>query len=138
MDKKLVTQEDIYRFLEGRDPQERIVNLEYSSRDDFITVVYRDEEDRKCKHKDPFYPFLWATREACLKLAGEDREHLKFLLRKYNIECKALDTKNVEGVTVEAAENGYRTTLCGDVLGPGPGFPSRKSFEGYRYSRHIL
>ena len=107
MEKKLVTQEDIYRFLEGRDPQERIVNLEYSSRDDFMTVVYRDEEDRKCKHKDPFYPFLWATREACLKLAGTDREHLKFLLRKYSIECKPLDTTNVNGVPVEAAENGY-------------------------------
>ena len=53
-----ITQEEIYRFLEGRDPQERIVNLDYSNQNDYMWVVYRNENDQKCRHKDPFFPFL--------------------------------------------------------------------------------
>ena len=107
MIKKAVTQEDIYTFLEGRDPQERIVNLDYSYRNDYITVIYRNEKDEKCRHQAPFYPFLWATRAACEKLKGNDREHLKFLLRKYSIKCEALDIDNVEGVPCEKMKDGY-------------------------------
>jgi hypothetical protein len=54
---KRISQEDIEKFIEGHDPQERIVNLEYSYRDDFITIVYRNEEDQKCRRKEKFYPF---------------------------------------------------------------------------------
>lgn len=108
--KQPVTQEEIYSFLEGRDPQERIVNLDYSYKNDYITVIYRNENDEKCKHQAPFHPFLWATRNACNKLIGENREreaNLRFLLRKYGIKCEALDIENVEGVPCEKMKDGY-------------------------------
>lgn len=107
MERKQITQEEIYKFLEGRDPQERIVNLDYQPGDDFITVIYRDENDQKCKHKDPFYPFLWATKDACLKLAGNDRQGLLERMKKYGIVCKKLDIDNVEGVPCEKMKDGY-------------------------------
>ena len=36
--KREITPEMIQTFLDGRDPQERIVNLEYSYNDEFIYV----------------------------------------------------------------------------------------------------
>ena len=43
--KKEITPEVISTFIEGYDPQERIVNFEYKYQDNFIKVYYRDEED---------------------------------------------------------------------------------------------
>ena len=55
--KKTITPEVVSTFLDGRNPQERIVNFEYNYQDDFIKVIYRDESDRKCISVDSFYPF---------------------------------------------------------------------------------
>lgn len=102
-----ITQEEIAKFLEGRDPMERIVYLDYNYQNDYINVIYRDELDRKCLHKDPFYPFLWATREGCQKLCGGDRAKVKELLKKYNIACKPLRVTDETGVPVSEMEKGY-------------------------------
>lgn len=107
MKRPKITQEEIYKFLEGKDPTERIVNLDYQSGDDFITVIFRDEQDRRGRFKDPFYPFLWATKEACLRLAKEGRQVLQDRMKEYGIKCIKLDTNNVEGVPCEAVEDGY-------------------------------
>lgn len=107
MERKKLTHEDIYTFLEGRDPMERIVNLDYQSKNDYMTVIYRNENDQKCRHKDPFYPFLWATLEACIKLAGNDRKGLQDRMKKYGITCKKLDINNVNGVPCEKMKDGY-------------------------------
>lgn len=102
-----ITQEEIAKFLEGRDPMERIVYLDYTYQNDFINVFYRDEQDRKCVHRDSFYPFLWATKEGCQKLCNGDRTKVKELLRKYNIGCKPLRVTDETGVPVEEMEKGY-------------------------------
>ena len=107
MERKQITHEEIYTFLEGRDPMERIVNLDYQSNNDYMTVIYRNENDQKCRHKDPFYPFLWATHEACLKLAGNDRQGLIDRMKKYGITCTKLDINNVNGVPCEKMKDGY-------------------------------
>lgn len=104
---KVIQKNDIETFLNGKDEQERIVNLEYSYQDDFIRVYYRDENDNKCCSKQPFYPFLWAKKEACLKLCGGDKTKLIPLLRKYGIWTKALDVTNSKGETVEEMLDGY-------------------------------
>ena len=62
--KKEITPEVVSTFIEGHAPQERIVNFEYNYRDDFVKVYYRDENDNKRVEKEPFYPFLWATKRA--------------------------------------------------------------------------
>lgn len=105
--KKEITPEVISTFIEGHDPQERIVNFEYNYKDDFIKVYYRDENDNKHMTKEPFYPFLWATKRACLKLCNQDREELIKLMNKYNITVKALDVTNVNGDVVEEILDGY-------------------------------
>lgn len=105
--KSKISQEEIKQFIEGRDPMEHIVNISYHYRDDFVTIYYRDDEDRKCAVKDPFYPFLWATRDACLRLCGGDRTQVKKLLNEYSIGVKVLSNVSSEGEVVHEFDNGY-------------------------------
>ena len=107
MAKKTITKEDINVFLNGHDDQERIVNLEYSYQDNFIKVYYRNENDDRCVGREPFYPFVWATKEACQKLCNGDRNKVRELLNRYNIWVKKLDVTNTNGEVVKEMENGY-------------------------------
>lgn len=104
---KRISQEDIEKFIEGHDPQERIVNLEYSYRDDFITIVYRNEEDQKCRRKEKFYPFCWATLSACRKLCHGNQNELKRLMRVYKVGVKKLSQTNTEGEVRHEFDDGY-------------------------------
>ena len=105
--KKEITPEVVSTFLEGYDPQERIVNFDYKYNDDFITIIYRNENDDKCTSRDSFTPFLWATKRACLRLCNGNRTELSSLMKKYGIWVKALDTTNAKGEVVEEILDGY-------------------------------
>lgn len=107
MEVKKVSQEEIEKFIDGRDPQERIVNLSYKSQDDYITVFYRNEKDQKCSKKEPFYPFCWATYFACDRLCGGNREETKQLLSKYKIGVKKLSQTNTKGEIRHEFDDGY-------------------------------
>ena len=102
-----ITQEVIQTFIEGRDPMERIVNITYSYQDDFVTIFYRNENDQKCKTTESFYPFVWATHSACLKLCNGNREELKKLLAQYNIGVKRLSNTNIKGEVIDEFNSGY-------------------------------
>lgn len=104
---KEITQEVIQTFIEGHDPMKRIVNITYSSQDNYVTIYYRDEQDRKCKTKDAFYPFVWATRTACTKLCGGNRGELIKLMNEYHIGVKKLSNTNIKGEVIEEFEKGY-------------------------------
>ena len=105
--KKEITPEVISTFLDGHDPQERIVNFDYKYRDDKIKVYYRDKDDNRCVSEEPFYPFLWATRAACLKLKSNCEGGLSNLMKREGIGVKALDVTNSKGEVVEEILNGY-------------------------------
>lgn len=105
--KRKITLEDIGKFMEGHDPEERIVNLLYKYQDSFITIVYRDEQDRKCMRTQNFYPFLWATRHACNKLCNGDRGQVSRLMKEMGIGVKKLSNVNADGEIVKDFENGY-------------------------------
>ena len=105
--RKEINDEVISTFLAGHDPMERIVNLEYKYSDDKIKVIYRDENDKKCEMMDFFHPFCWATRSACDKLCGGDRNRLRELLAQYGIKVKKLDTRDTTGKERSEYDNGY-------------------------------
>ena len=107
-EKKQINPEMIQEFLEGRDPQERIVNLEYSYQNDYITVFYRDEKDRKLTSREPFYPFVWAKKSACVSLYNGDRAKVKEEMIKAGIWSRELDATDADGNLVKEMEDGYR------------------------------
>lgn len=104
----VITDNVINTLFQGRDPQERIVNLEYKGSDNFISVIYRDENDQRCIQQQPFYPFLWATLQGCLKLCDGDKKALKDLMRKYHIAVKALRVSGNDNIPNERLVQGYR------------------------------
>lgn len=97
----------IQTFLDGRDPQERIVNLEYSYNDEFISVFYRDENDVKQVLIEPFFPFVWAKYAACDKLFNGDRKLAKEEMIRAGIWCTDLDTTDADGNEVPEMNDGY-------------------------------
>lgn len=107
MAEREISKEEISKFMEGHDPEERIVNILSNYQDDFITVVYRDAQDRKCKRKQSFYPFCWATLKACQKLCNGNRDELKRLMAKSNIRVKKLSNVSIEGEVRHEFDNGY-------------------------------
>ena len=102
-----INEEVISTFLAGRDPMERIVNLDYKYNEDKIKVIYRDENDNKCEMMDYFHPFCWATISACNKLCNGDKSKLRSLMEQYGIKVKKLDTRDTKGVERTEYENGY-------------------------------
>ena len=109
--RKQINDEVISTFLAGHDPMERIVNLEYKYNEDKIKVIYRDENDKKCEMMDFFHPFCWATRSACNKLCGGDRNRLRALLVEYGIKVKKLDTRDTTGKERSEYDNGFKLSV---------------------------
>ncbi len=105
---KEITDEVIETFLNGHDPQERIVNIEYSYRDNFMKVYYRNENDQKCMSMESFYPFVWARLDTCVSLCGGDRKKLKLLMQQCGIEVKSLEYTTKDGVEIPEMKDGYR------------------------------
>lgn len=104
---RVITQEEIERFMNGIHPMERIVNMTYSYKNDFIRVYYRDQNDVKHCTKDPYYPFCWATFHACNKLCYGDRQEVKKLMSEFNIGVKRLSNTAIDGTVREEFNNGY-------------------------------
>ena len=108
-----ITMEAVKTFMEGHDPEERIVDITTNYRDPFVKVYYRNEEDDKCVSERPFYPFVWAKKEVCVlmkkyvmdnKICGGS---MAKLMGNHGIFVKELSTKNNNGEVVESMENGY-------------------------------
>ena len=102
-----ISQEEISTFMEGRDPQERIVNITYDYGNSYMNVFYRDKDDNKCVEKQNYYPFCWATGQACVKLCNGDRSEVKRLLKKHSIGVSKLSNVNYNGEVVHQFDSGY-------------------------------
>lgn len=108
-----ITMEAVKTFMEGHDPEERIVDIVTSYRDPFVKVYYRDEDDNKCVSERPFYPFVWAKKEVCVRMKKYIMDNdicggsMSKMMGKYGIFVKELSTKNNDGQVVESMESGY-------------------------------
>lgn len=103
-----VSKEQIESFLNGSNPQERIIKIEGDYNESKIHVIYRDEDGKMRIEHDDFYPFVWCKLSVCTKLYNGNRETLKQQMHLYGIKVKALRTNNSDGITPERMENGFR------------------------------
>ena len=103
-----ITTEQIDAFLAGKNPIERVINIECAYGDETVKITARKEDGRKYTRHFDFYPFLWAKFSACDAMCGGDRKAVKNLLSKYNIKVEKLIT-NIDGKDEEdRIKNGYK------------------------------
>ena len=108
-----ITMEAVKTFMEGHDPEERIVDITTNYRDPFVKVYYRDADDNKCVSERPFYPFVWAKKDVCVKMKKFIMDNnicggsMAKMMGKYGIFVKELSTKNNDGQVVESMKSGY-------------------------------
>ena len=68
---------EINDFLMGRDPMERIVNIECGYMDDTVSIIFYDEKNNKKLTRDNFYPFIWANQSIARKMFGGDKNKIQ-------------------------------------------------------------
>lgn len=105
---KKFTTEEISAFLNGRDPMERIVNIECSYTDEKVSIIYVNKEGKKMIKTDYFKPFVWAKNSIAVRMFDGNREELKKHMAEYGISVKALKTNNGNEASSERLENGYK------------------------------
>lgn len=110
-----ITEKDIDKFINGRNEMRGIVNLEYQYRNNFIDVYYWDADGQKKISREPFYPFLYATKDACRKMCGGDKKSLIALLKKRGISMLGMSTCDNDGNVVEEMEKGYTVRIQATV-----------------------
>jgi DNA polymerase elongation subunit (family B) len=101
--------EKIKLFLEGNDPQKRIVNIECGYSDTEVSVFSRSDLNEIIVDKFPFMPFAWAKKGVLyqlLKTFGSE-SNVKWELRKNGIWCKALKTTNENDYNPKRMLDGY-------------------------------
>lgn len=104
----MIEQDKIDKFLNGRDPQKRISNVECGYNDNVVRVYSRDDNNRVMCSEVELYPFVWATATISKKLFDGDRSTLQDEMRKKHISCKGLQTKDADGFEHERMSEGYR------------------------------
>ena len=103
-----ITTEQIDAFLAGKNPIERVINIECAYGDETVKITARKEDGRKYTRHFDFYPFLWAKFSACDAMCGGDRKAVKNLLSKYNIKVEKL-IASIDGKDEEdRIKNGYK------------------------------
>ena len=105
---KKFTTEEISKFLNGKDPMERIVNIECGYGDEKVSVIYVNKDGKKMIKMDDLKPFVWAKNSVAVRMFGGDREELKKRMAEYGISVKALKTNNGLEKSDERLENGYK------------------------------
>ena len=91
---------EINDFLMGRDPMERIVNIECGYMDDTVSIIFYDEKNNKKLKRDNFYPFIWANQSIARKMFGGDKNKIQEKLRLAGIGVKGLKTNNGGSKTI--------------------------------------
>jgi DNA polymerase elongation subunit (family B) len=108
MQNKNITPEVIDSFIHGRDPQKRIVNFECDYYSHEVTVIARNDFNKRVETKEPFYPFLWSTQKGAISLYNGDKSLIRQKMMEYGISCKGLNIYNADNKTTERMERGYR------------------------------
>ena len=100
--------EEVHKFLNGRDPMERIVNIECDYNDDRVSIIYKTENGDKRIKLDDFKPFVWAKNSVAVRMFDGDRKELKKQMLNYGIGVKALITTFSKNEVSNRLENGYK------------------------------
>jgi len=101
--KEVISQEIIENFLNGADPEEFIVGVEYDYPSNKIYKIIQDPEQGKIVKPDSFTPFLWVGDLVGLGFYNDSKTDQKKAMAKHGILIERLETGENERL-----ENGLK------------------------------
>ncbi len=93
----MVTQEEIKAFLEGSDPEEHIVAIEFDYVTDSIYKIKEVPGQGKIIKKDTFTAFAWVGDLRGLNFYSSSKDQQKEAMKKHGIIIDKLRTTDEEG-----------------------------------------
>jgi DNA polymerase elongation subunit (family B) len=90
--KEVISQEIIESFLNGADPEEFIVGVEYDYPSNKIYKIIQDPERGKIVKPDTFIPFLWVGDLVGLGFYNDSKTEQKKAMTKHGILIERLET----------------------------------------------
>jgi hypothetical protein len=102
------TKEEIAAFLEGKDSQEYIVNIEAPYHIAKADLIINDPVKGKYIQSKSFKPFLWLKEEAVEVIYEGNRKKIKMAAKKYGVKFKTLRTTDDSGFEPVRLRNGYK------------------------------
>jgi len=103
MNKEVISQEVIERFLYGSDDEKYIVGIEYDYASNNIYKIIQDPVKGKVIKRDSFTPFLWVSNLNNLNFYKNSKTKQREMMGHYGIVIEKLDTHNNERL-----ENGMK------------------------------
>jgi len=94
--KQVISQEIIENFLNGGDPEEFIVGVEYDYQNNRIYKIIQDPEKGKIVKDDSFKPFLWVSDLTGLDFYNNSKAQQKRKMVEHGILIKKLKTHDNE------------------------------------------
>lgn len=97
--KEIISQEAIENFLNGSDPEEFIVGIEYDYRTNTIYKIIQDPERGKMVKQDTIIPFLWVGDLTGMNFYQDNKALQKKKMAEYGIliePLKTYDNKRLE------------------------------------------
>ena len=89
---EVISQEVIENFLNGADPEENIVGIEYDYRSNKIHKIIQDPEMGKIIKEDSFVPFLWVGDLSSLNFYNKSKALQKNKMSEHGILIEKLET----------------------------------------------
>jgi DNA polymerase elongation subunit (family B) len=118
MSKTQITDQVISDFLEGRDPQKYITNVEVSYSHPEASVIVNDPVEGKYMQNITFKPFIWMKAEAGAILYDGNRAKIKQKSKQYGIKFKTLRSTNENGFEPDRLKDGYKYLVtCDNAYG---------------------
>jgi DNA polymerase elongation subunit (family B) len=108
MSENKISAELIASFLEGRDPQRYITNIEVPYHMAKADLIINDPERGKYIESKSFKPFLWMKGEVSSIIYDGDRKKIKENAKKYGVKFKTLRTTDEFGNEPPRLKDGYK------------------------------
>jgi len=114
----MISEEEIKSFLEGNDPEEHIVAIEFDYAGDCVYKIKEIPGKGKEIRKDTFTAFAWVGDLRGLNFYNSSKHEQKAGMSKHNIIIERLRTENEDGTPNDRLEEGLKYMV--------------KSLKGYR------
>jgi len=100
--------DQIVKFLEGRNPKKYIVNIEVPYGTNKASLIINDPIKGKYIGTDTFKSFVWFKHEITQKMFGGNKSKIRAACDKYQVTITKLKTSNQAGDKPERMVNGYK------------------------------